>query len=618
MSQDQDSDTSKSDPEKEKLEQIEKQTSWEHDPNRTFTAITKEADLEVGAAPANSEDVLKLGRRGRNDSTSTRSSEDTQRTASDAHDHQLPPHRSRSRPAARSRAQSSTGSVRRDAIKVPKSDRRGLLARFCLFDEVTNSQDLSRKKKWTITAIVALAGAAAPMGSSIVLPALVDIIAEFNSTATVGNLSVAMYMLAMSIFPLWWSSFSETLGRRTIYVVSFFLFLVFNILAAVSTSMAMFIVMRLLSGGAAASVQAVGAGTIADVWQVKERGQAMGMFYLGPLCGPLISPILGGVFAQTLGWRSAQWFLAIFAGVLWVFIVFALPETLRERKALAAEAEQEAEGDEKTDIRPGLARTTTTQSVKIKSKKYLIMARRAFLDPLRIILYLQFPAVALLVMYASVTFGSLYVLNISVQEEFSAAPYNYNSIIVGCLYIPNAAGYFLSSVFGGRWVDRIMHREAKAAGRYDERGRLIFIPEDRMKENAWIGAATYPLALLAYGWFTKYNVNVAAALVANFFFGTVTIRTLYRAPANLWCDVLRCGKYADLRIGNHHVDRIHAQKGQQWHCAQQLCSQHILVSCTSLLQMLNTDGYLAGVLVASSPSRSSSQLELVGSLQAFA
>lgn len=48
------------------------------------------------------------------------------------------------------------------------------------------------------------------------------------------------------------------MGRRTIYLVSFVLFIIWNILGAISTSIAMLIVMRLLGGGAAASVQAVG------------------------------------------------------------------------------------------------------------------------------------------------------------------------------------------------------------------------------------------------------------------------------------------------------------------------------------------------------------------------
>lgn len=59
-----------------------------------------------------------------------------------------------------------------------------------------------------------------------------------------------------------------------------------------------------------------GAGTIADVWHVKERGYAMGIFYLGPLCGPLFAPIVGGALAQRWGWRSTQWFLALYGGGL--------------------------------------------------------------------------------------------------------------------------------------------------------------------------------------------------------------------------------------------------------------------------------------------------------------
>lgn len=112
---------------------------------------------------------------------------------------------------------------------------------------------------------------------------------EFDVSPTITNLSVAFYMLAMAIFPLWWSSFSETLGRRTIYLLSFALFVVFSILSAVSVNISMLIVMRLFGGGASASVQAVGAGTIADIWEPRERGRAMSIFYLGPLTGPLLA-----------------------------------------------------------------------------------------------------------------------------------------------------------------------------------------------------------------------------------------------------------------------------------------------------------------------------------------
>lgn len=56
---------------------------------------------------------------------------------------------------------------RRDAVKVPRSKRRGLLGRFALVAEVENPYDYNNKLKWFITFIVAFAAAGAPLGSSI-------------------------------------------------------------------------------------------------------------------------------------------------------------------------------------------------------------------------------------------------------------------------------------------------------------------------------------------------------------------------------------------------------------------------------------------------------------------
>lgn len=43
----------------------------------------------------------------------------------------------------------------------------------------------------------------------------------------------------------------------------------------------MLIVFRLFAGATAASAQSIGAGTISSIWAPKERGKAMGYFYLG-------------------------------------------------------------------------------------------------------------------------------------------------------------------------------------------------------------------------------------------------------------------------------------------------------------------------------------------------
>ncbi|KAI9038597.1 uncharacterized protein KD926_010642 [Aspergillus affinis] len=337
----------------------------------------------------------------------------------------------------------------KEPVVVPRLKRRGLFGQLTLLAEIENPKTYARKTKWFITFIVAVAGATAPMGSSI-----------------------------------------------------FFL----------SSSIAMLIVMRMLSGGASASVQAVGAGTIADLWDTHERGRAMSIFYLGPLCGPLLAPIIGGALAQRWGWRSTLWFLAVYGAITVIFIFLALPETLVTSKAPSMDEEQqEAVGRQ-------LSRVSSRQVVQFTTK-WLRILKMVFIDPLKIVLYLRYPPVFLTVYYASITFGSLYVLNVSIEHTFGRSPYNFATIIVGLLYLPNSVGYMVASSFGGRWMDEIMQREARKAERYDENGKLIYHPEDRMRENAWLGALLYPAALIWYGWTADRGVFWLAPMIANFFFG---------------------------------------------------------------------------------------------------
>lgn len=57
--------------------------------------------------------------------------------------------------------------AQREPVVVPRLQRRGLFGQFALLAEVDNAQLYPRRTKWFITFIVAVAGATAPMASSI-------------------------------------------------------------------------------------------------------------------------------------------------------------------------------------------------------------------------------------------------------------------------------------------------------------------------------------------------------------------------------------------------------------------------------------------------------------------
>ena len=60
-----------------------------------------------------------------------------------------------------------------EPVKVPRSKRRGLFGRFSIVAEVEEPKHYSRRIKWYITFVVALAAVAAPMGSAIIFRKMV-------------------------------------------------------------------------------------------------------------------------------------------------------------------------------------------------------------------------------------------------------------------------------------------------------------------------------------------------------------------------------------------------------------------------------------------------------------
>ena len=138
-------------------------------------------------------------------------------------------------------------------------------------------------------------------------------------------------------------------------------------------------------------------------------------------------------------------------------------------------------------------------------------------DAFRCVTYLRFPALTSTILLASFTFGTLGLQSISVQDTFSTPPYSMSTIVVGLLYLPIGIGNILGSVYGGRWSDYVMHREARKAGRYDAGGKLIFRPEERVMENAWIGVAGYALGFLWYGWAVQKHVHWAVPVNLPYF-----------------------------------------------------------------------------------------------------
>ena len=222
----------------------------------------------------------------------------------------------------------------------------------------------------------------------------------------------------------------------------------------------------------------------------------MGIYYLGNLgVGLVLGPLLGGILTESWGWRSTQWFLACYGGTILTLIIFCLPETSPRQTVITIGLEKSHSTSEGTRAKPP-ATTTATKRFNLE------ITRQILIGPFHAPADLRFPTITITIYIASITIGVLGLLNISYQSTFSHAPYSLSPAVVGCIYIPIGVGSLLGSIYGGKLSDSIMAREARKAGRYSaesEGGGLIYRPEDRVRENAWLGVGVYASLLIWYG-----------------------------------------------------------------------------------------------------------------------
>ncbi|KAI8062863.1 major facilitator superfamily domain-containing protein [Gongronella butleri] len=164
--------------------------------------------------------------------------------------------------------------------------------------------------------------------SSNYTPAILDVRAYFECDISVITATIALYIFVSGLAPLFWAPLSDRFGRKWTYVISMALFAVFSVICGLSKNVGMFFVFRLLQSAAASAPQAIGGGSVSDMYDFQSRGRMMSIFMLGVIFGPVVGPLVGGYVDQYLGWQWIFYVTAIFGGVLCIADILLLDETL--------------------------------------------------------------------------------------------------------------------------------------------------------------------------------------------------------------------------------------------------------------------------------------------------
>ncbi|KAF9893244.1 hypothetical protein FE257_011674 [Aspergillus nanangensis] len=185
-----------------------------------------------------------------------------------------------------------------------------------------------RWKKFYIVTLLSAFALMAQLSPAMLNPSFVAVAKDLQVTVEEASYSTTIYMLFAGVFPLLITPFSNTYGRRPLYLIFTTLSIVGFVISSASPSWGGLIAGRVLSGIGCSIPLGIGAATICDLFPQSARGLPMGVYAWATTNGPHIAPIVGGYISQRYGWRWCNWVSAIVLAGLLILAFFTFPETL--------------------------------------------------------------------------------------------------------------------------------------------------------------------------------------------------------------------------------------------------------------------------------------------------
>ncbi|KAH8654645.1 major facilitator superfamily domain-containing protein [Tricladium varicosporioides] len=364
-------------------------------------------------------------------------------------------------------------------------------------------------KKWLIVCVISTGSLLVTCTSSIYGSSHEQLRDEFNVSQEVATLGLSLFVVGLAVGPMALSPMSEFYGRRWIYIISMFSFLVFLIPCAIAQNIQTLLVGRFLNGVAGSAFLSVSGGTVADLF-IPSQIQLPMMFYtITPFIGPVLGPLIGGFISQFTSWRWGFYILLIWTGLLLACLMF-VPETyhpvLLRRKAAALRKSTKNPAYYSTS-EDAITSTTISQAL-------IISLYRPFQ-----LLMLE-PMCFCLCIYSAIVLGILYlffgafplVFSTNHHFEHSQTGLTFLGLMVGMVI-----GVFTNPFWHKNYLRLIRNANLEAENACREKP-VRPDPEFRLPP-AIIGGVLVTLGLFWFGWTTYVSVHWIVPIVGSGFFG---------------------------------------------------------------------------------------------------
>jgi MFS transporter, DHA1 family, multidrug resistance protein len=177
--------------------------------------------------------------------------------------------------------------------------------------------------------VLALGGLSAfgPLALDLYLPGLPQLTDDLRASEAAGQLSLSMCMIGLALGQLLVGPVTDRIGRRGPLLLGVTVFAISSGLCAITPSMELLLVLRLLTGLAGGAGIVIARAMVRDLYDGDTVARVFALLMLVSGTAPVLAPVLGGLLLRITDWRGV---FGVLGGIGAALLVAALtqPETL--------------------------------------------------------------------------------------------------------------------------------------------------------------------------------------------------------------------------------------------------------------------------------------------------
>jgi MFS transporter, DHA1 family, multidrug resistance protein len=174
-----------------------------------------------------------------------------------------------------------------------------------------------------------------PVTTDLYLPALPALTEGLGAPVSQSQLTLTTLMLAFGTSQLAWGPLSDRFGRRPVLLLGLIAYTIASVGAVLASSMGLLVAWRTVQGAAIGATVMGGRAIVRDLYAPDAGARVLSKALTGLGVIACLSPPIGGLLTDWLGWRYAMMALAVFGALTLALVAMRFQETV-PRKNLAA------------------------------------------------------------------------------------------------------------------------------------------------------------------------------------------------------------------------------------------------------------------------------------------